>query len=383
LANFFENKLLESILNGRGHDQVNNILKEQKTVELDLLIMGFHHSCIRNKRIDPSHHEPRWIQAMAFAEDKKARDKLENLFLSNPRFKGDVLLALWHHDPSKAIFWLRRIKSFDPLFTTLRFASSPFTKSLSLELGCGEKDIFEYILLTDEENKIDYLNELVEKVMITEVEMQPGRSSEQELSRIREERRKIIQSKQLTTEQADQLFLNLWKANIRPSMNASKELTARAPEHVINCYRDEDTGFHYKYIFEMQHLFLLIPQVSEKVADKINFLYETLPFWIKNRNHNYQILQEYMLNRDRKRVINDWKNLFSEDMKLGKPKNFVRGNWGGRPEGFAFRPTEKELLEGLALIGNDIDMEFLISMVNHYFDSIRKKVQEKMKEKVA
>lgn len=384
-----ENEILESILSKSGKSPLDTILKEQIPINSEILLIAYHDSGFQptSDYIKPKDH--RWIQALAFSKDDKTKDILKELFLTEPRHKGAILLALWFQDVQAAKYWLIRIKTFDPLFRTIKLGHSPFVTSLTQKYHCKEADIFENLLLShqhasDSEQK-QYLDSMFNRINKSqknyEVALPDDRKNYMQMV---EEREKVIQSGTLDSEFGDQLFSTLWESVALRMEETSTDILNRKINTVFEVVRGEDS-VSLKYDHEIKHLLLLIPYVSSAHHPKIIHLYQNLPFWIKDRGFlaRFGQLQEFMLEYNPSQVVADWKELLEEDLKLGHPKGVASGGWGAFPRGFPFRPDEPALVDGVTKIVPYLDLDFLTNLTNHYSEKIRILIRAEIRRRLA
>ena len=142
----------------------------------------------------------------------------------------------------------------------------------------------------------------------------------------------------------------------------------------------EDSGMTFTYTLELLQLLELVTKVSSKFNKKIEKLFDYLPFW----QERFTQIEEAMYAINPKKVEDMWKNVLTKDIELGnparKPANFWK-NFGAPSFGLS-KPTSSEAIKGLDRIAASNDKELLISLINHYEESVRMKVQDLLKEAV-
>ncbi|MFQ5977344.1 MAG: zinc-ribbon domain-containing protein [Candidatus Heimdallarchaeota archaeon] len=191
----------------------------------------------------------------------------------------------------------------------------------------------------------------------------------------------------LSPEKADSSFEVIWRRIIKSETLEKQDLLKRNPGKVFQLEGTIDgDGVNYVDGQGVKEFLELIPQTSAKSKDKIVSLYETLPFWSKH----YQDIHEYMFSVDPDRVIADWKTLLRKDLMWGAQE------WRHPPHGYSapwnrsvsvrgremnWRPVEKEMIFGLTLILDKVEMDFLIEIMNHWSKKIRNIIQKGLKSK--
>jgi len=379
----FNSKLLKAILeNDRTREMRKEIIENKISIPFDLLKLGYNYSVWRQGGTTLSDKNAEWLHVAAFCEDPRIEPFIEDAFFSEVRFKGDCLLAMWVKNPKKAIYWLDLIHEYDPLFNTLKFHDTKMVNDLISNFKCSKNELFSRIYLSDEERKTTKISESVQKVLSTEtrikeqfgkIETHNYKKFDSVLRETQEQRDLLISSNSITAEQADLIFNALWESNISFS-NPESDFVQRTPEKVFVGYRDEDSGWGFKYSIEARQLLKLLPMLSKNSLQKIEKLYNYLPFWM----NLYRPVEKALFKFKPEKVQNDWKILLKTDLQIGGKRN----SWavGGGNE--RTQPTIDDLLYGLERIRPLKDKDLLISLINHYDGKVREKVQELLKESI-
>jgi len=379
--NSFNSRLLEAIMKKDKLEKIKKeIFEKEISIPFELLKLGYNYSIwvhreprIYDKRAD-------WIHIATYCKDPKVEQFIEEVFFSEIRFKGDCLIALWFKNPKKAHYWLDLVHEYDPLFSTLSFHKTKLVEKLQSDFKCQGTELFTRIYLSDEEKKGKILDKDVLRVLTTEVKLREqfgeitGRNSREyssSLHEIQNQRDLLISSNSLSESHADRIFNSLWEDNISFD-NPETEISQRTPQKIFVGYRDEDSGWGFRYGIEARQLLKLLPILSKASLEKIEKLFDHLPFWM----NLYRSLESALFKFKPDKVINTWKSVLKIDLAMGDKRNsWVIGSGNERTQ-----PKIDDLLFGLERIRELKDKELLISMINHYNGKIREKVQELLKE---
>ncbi|MHA1866717.1 MAG: hypothetical protein ACTSXD_01480, partial [Candidatus Heimdallarchaeaceae archaeon] len=345
----------------------------------ELLKLGYNYSIYGQR--EPRVHRKRsdWLHVAVYCNDSRVEQFIEEVFLSEVGFKGDCLIAMWMKNPKKAQYWLTLIHEYDPLFKILNFQRSVLTKQLLTQFNCQEKELFSRIYLSDEESKAKNLEKDVHRVLTTERKFEQlvkadgskSKLSHNTMLEIRDQRELLISSNELTEKQADLIFNALWESNISLE-NPPTEILERTPRKVFVGHKDEDSGWGVEYFDEVNQLLKLLPMLSQASLDKIEILFDYLPFWM----NLYRPLDEAMFKFKSEKVISAWKSFLEIDLVFGDKRN----SWAIGIRNNRTQPSVVDSLFGLERVRELKDKDLLISLVNHHAGQVREKVQQLLKE---
>jgi len=397
----FHSKVLKAILTGHEKSEVmKEIYQNEISLPFDLLKLGYETSNWRvtwddraksyKQRQEPQGHKRQdWIHFLAYNNDSESLDFVKEIFFSESYQKGDCLLVWWSKNPNEAINWLEMIQTYDPLLKSLSLLDSPFVKKLCTKYNCPVNEIFYTILLKDDEARQKLRDKAFKKILKTEAkyraEIKEASHTDKvklsnEAREVNEKRNYWIAGDGLSQKQTDQLFEALWESNVELK-DPPKELIDRDITKVIVCYHMEDSGMSFSYTFEVRQLLELVTKVSSKFNKKIETLFDSLPFW----QQRFSKIEEAMYVINPKKVEDSWKEVLTKDIELGNPKRIPEIFWRnyGKPSFGRIQPTASEIIMGLSRIDPSKDKDFLISLMNHYEESVRKNIQQLMKEAVS
>ncbi|MBA7708074.1 hypothetical protein ES703_116961 [subsurface metagenome] len=340
----------------------------------------------RQRKASLGHKRQEWIHFAAYCNDERAEQFVKELFLSEIPNKGDCLVVLWQKNKQEAIKWLEMIQSYDPFLKSLPILDTPYIKKLCSKFKCNTNELLHTILLKDEKAKAKLQDKVFLNLLKTEAkyrdEMKELSQSERiplgnESREIFETRERFIKTGSISQDQADQLFEALWETNIELK-DSSTELTDRNLTKVFVCHHVEDSGYNFTYTGEVNQILVLIPKLSSKHNDKIELLFNHLPFW----QQKFSNIEEAMYSINPEKVQETWKEFLAKDSELGNPQRKPEWFWVNISAFGSTQPTSLELVTGLERIADRKDSEFLISLTNHYDEIVRKKVQEMLKDAV-
>jgi len=175
----FEAEILETIFTGMNRDSViKKILEEEISLPLELIKLGYNQSFYRFAKggiqpertgaYDTTRKDSRWIHILAYCDDKRTEEFIEEIFVSEQRSKGDCLLVLWSKNQKKALKWLKLIYQFDPQFQKLKFTDTSFSSKLCSYYSCNKIDLFNNLLLKEHKQKGEIIENSIEKALFTE-----------------------------------------------------------------------------------------------------------------------------------------------------------------------------------------------------------------------
>jgi len=396
----FHSKVLKAILTGHQKSEVmKEIYQNEISLPFELIKLGYETSNWRvtwddraksyKQRQEPQGHKRSdWIHFLAYNADSESLEFVKEIFFSESYQKGDCLLVWWSKNPNQAIRWLEMIQSYDPFLKSIPLLDTPFVKEICTQYTCKSDDLLYTILLKDEDANQKLRDKAFTKILKTEVmfreEMKTAEHQDKiklsnEAREITETRNRWIAGDALTQDQIDQLFDALWQSNVELN-DPPKGLTVRDLTKVFVCCHIEDHGINYTYTFEIRQLLELVTKVSAKYNKKIELLFDSLPFW----QQQFEAIEQAMYQINPQKVIAAWREVLLKDIELGNPKrkpaNFWKG-FGPISSGY-IKPTSTEVVRGLDRIAASNDKELLISLINHYEESVRMKVQDLLKEVV-
>jgi len=381
-------KLLKAILQSDNLKKTKEeILDEEISIPLEMIKLGYNNSIWGGGRREPKAYDKSadWIHIAAFCEESDAECFIEDAFLSEVRFKGDCLLAMWIKNPKKTLYWLELIHEYDSLFNSLNFRSTKLVYNICTQLNCDSQTLFLEMYLSDDKSKNEKLEKSVKKVLSTEIELREEyvlengrypRDFGKMLQEILEERDFVISAEALTEDQADRIFNALWNSNIELD-SPSEEITNRHPFKVFVGRRDEDSGWNYIYGHEIRQLLEVIQWVSEAQKDKVATLFKYLPFWLDR----FITVEKAMFRFEPEMVKEQWKEILLKDVELGDSQRRNETFWLNIGQSFGrIQPKTQDILYGLEKISDSKDNKILVSLMNHYSDVVREKIQELLKE---
>ncbi|MHA1671623.1 MAG: hypothetical protein ACTSV5_13775, partial [Promethearchaeota archaeon] len=222
----FNSRLLKAILTRENIEEIKReIFDTEKSIPFELLKLGYNYSIWHDREPRTYYKRADWLHIAAYCNDSRVEQFVEEVFLSEVRFKGDCLIVLWLKNPKRAQHWLNMIHEYDPLFNSLNnYQKTKLVKKLLMKFNCKEDELFSNIFLSDQDNKMEKLEKSVQKVLLTQEKLRAqlvsknGRYPHNYNSIVREitkQRDLVISSEALTEEQADRIFDALWETNVK------------------------------------------------------------------------------------------------------------------------------------------------------------------------
>jgi hypothetical protein len=378
---------IQAIFNGKGREVVKTVLKEKISLPLEVIKLGIEHHrmkffydrTLKIKRMQGRNEhfhsiDPNWMQSLAYSGDDGVEAYVNELFLKFPELKAIALLTLSAINPQKAVYWLKIIKEFDPLFSNLKLPGSPLVDDLCQKYECIAKDLFNTIIFSNEESSDE---EKIEKRLHTLMKTKANTPDVDELKLAREERRRILASGKLSPSQADRIFSALWRVNVVENETTEQgDFLQRDP---LTFFRTSDSGRHIENDSEVKDLITILPYISNKKLDKVILLFDLLPIWDKK----YKNVSECLYRFDKNYFCQGWERLLREEAK-SKPNEInqvTNARSASRRRGYRRTKTMdyNPALEVLEIMHSDKYQGLkglLLELIEHPSPLIREKVKE-------